>query len=49
MQYVVLRCRLCDIILNVHASTEYETDNIMDSLHEALERRELKSALGRPA
>jgi hypothetical protein len=38
MSYTILRGRWCDIVLNVHASTEDKIDDMKDSLYEELER-----------
>jgi hypothetical protein len=46
---IILTYRWRDIVvLNVHAATEHENYNTKDSLYEEIERRELKSQLGRP-
>jgi hypothetical protein len=38
MSYVILRGRLCDIIvLNVHAPTEDKTDDVNDGFYEEVE------------
>jgi hypothetical protein len=39
MSYIIVRGRWCDIIvLNVHASTEDEIDNVKDRFYEEVER-----------
>jgi hypothetical protein len=39
MSYIILRGGWCHIIvLNVHAPTEYKTDDVKDSFYEELER-----------
>jgi exonuclease III len=39
MSYIILRCRWCHIIvLNIHAPTEDNTDDVKDSFYEELER-----------
>jgi hypothetical protein len=36
--YIILRSRLCHIVIvNVHAPTEYKTDDVKDSFYEELD------------
>jgi hypothetical protein len=38
MSYITLKGRWCDIVLNVHASTEEKDDGIKDSFYEEIEQ-----------
>jgi hypothetical protein len=38
MSYIILRGRWCNIILNVHAPTEDEIDDIKNRFHEEVEQ-----------
>jgi hypothetical protein len=38
MSYMILRCRWCNIVLNVHAPTEDKIDDLKDRFYEELEQ-----------
>jgi hypothetical protein len=37
MSYIILKCRWCDIVLNVHAPTEDKIDDMKDRFYQKLE------------